>query len=72
MQNYNKEDVSALLDLVEEKLPMGAMGWDAVTSSYNNDYAANTDPPRNHRDRVSLKAKFDEKHKVRAEGWDLK
>eukprot|EP00171_Calliarthron_tuberculosum_P004866 IDg4866t1 len=55
-QNYRAQDVTALLDIVEEQLPFGANMWARVRTDFNNWATANIRPNRKS---SSLKSKFD-------------
>lgn len=53
--NYSDEDLDALLDLLEEYLPVGGLSWNAVTTSFN-EWAVTSGRPE--RSPKSLEAKF--------------
>ena len=54
--NYSNDDISAMLDIVEEEEPLGANHWAVVASKFAK-WAKENDRP--HRDQDSLKNKFD-------------
>lgn len=53
--NYSSEDVKALLDLVQDVLPLGQKGWQEVHSKFTQ-WATRHDRP--HRKAQSLETKF--------------
>ena len=54
--NYSNDDISAMLDIVEEEKPLGANHWAVVASNFATWAKEN---PRPHRDQDSLQNKFD-------------
>ncbi|KAH9902532.1 hypothetical protein C8Q73DRAFT_785196 [Cubamyces lactineus] len=54
--NYTNDDIHALLDLVEEELPIGQTSWQRITDRFNNWARDNGRPPRTHK---PLKTKYD-------------
>lgn len=53
--NYNDDDLDALLDLIEDVLPVGGLSWNSVTSSFNEWALLNSRPECSLK---SLEAKF--------------
>ena len=54
--NYSNDDISAMLDIVEQEEPLGANHWAVVASNFTKWARENARP---HRDQDSLKNKFD-------------
>jgi hypothetical protein len=53
--NYSSADVKALLDLVEDELPLGQKGWQVIHSKFTQ-WASRNERP--HRKAQSLETKF--------------
>ncbi|CDO74522.1 hypothetical protein BN946_scf184846.g3 [Trametes cinnabarina] len=54
--NYNEDDLDALLDVVQEDLPIGQKMWQRVTDQFNDWARVNSRPPRTQK---PLKTKFE-------------
>ncbi|KAJ7201482.1 hypothetical protein C8J57DRAFT_1260794 [Mycena rebaudengoi] len=53
--NYSKDDNKALLDLVQQELPLGAKGWKVITGRFKKYYVKNGRPERGQK---SLETKY--------------